>query len=167
MVANGPEKALDLTESQQIELGRTVLQAAEGNAFEAMGFVRDFSDAEPAWPLNVVLGIVLELFTDKDEEIRLHVQHINRVLSALDRLDCTDRDCIIQKAIGFVRKSDLYYPVRQRYLEEMVSTLERYPWAEALLNMLNEKLLPEKKQRVVRDGWVQVGASTELPDRQP
>ena len=147
LVSNGPEQAIELPESQQTTLGRAILRAAEDNAWDAIHFVDDFSHSEPAWPVHLVIGITLELFTDMDEEIRFRVRHINRVFSALDQFESDQRELVVCEVIASIDRSILDVLILQRERESAKSTLENYPWAEALLNVLNDKVLSGEKNK--------------------
>ena len=55
VVSNGPNQAAQLTEDEQVNLGRNILQAADGKARSAVGFLHRLS-GEPNWPINVLRG---------------------------------------------------------------------------------------------------------------
>ena len=67
--SNGPQQAAQLTEEQQVILGRNILQAAEGRARSAVGLLRRLLD-EPDWPIHVIRGTALESFTNENNVIR-------------------------------------------------------------------------------------------------
>ena len=97
--SNGPQQAAQLTEEQQVTLGRNILQAAEGKARSAVGFLDRLND-EPNWPINVIRGIALESFTNENNDIRPKDRHSGLVLSVLDQCEDTQRDELITEIVA-------------------------------------------------------------------
>ena len=144
IVSNSPEQATELTEQQQVNLGRNILQAAEANAWHAIGFLRDLSVGEPVWPAGVVSGLAIELFANEDDEFRFKVRHINEVFSAVDQLDDPQRDQVLCEVRASIERSTVIGLTLRRERESVNSAVESYPWAEQLSNALQDKLRREQ-----------------------
>ena len=95
VLTNGPGQAAELAEDQQVNLGRNVLQAGEGGARSARGFLERLAEDATSWPLGVVRGVALESFTNENNDIRPKDRRLGLVLSALSQLDDVQRDEII------------------------------------------------------------------------
>lgn len=95
VVSNGSGQADELTEEQQVNLGRNVLQAGEGTAGSAIEFLEELSHNAANWPFGVIRGIALESFTNEKNEIRLKNRQLDLVLSALVQLTEIQRDGLV------------------------------------------------------------------------
>ena len=140
VVSNGPEQMAELTEEQQVNLGRNMLQAAEGTAASASEFLTKLSQDGAKWPIDVIRGIALESFTNENNEIRLKGRHLNLVISALDRLDCTQRKELIAELASSV---DVGMPRYGRFSDDfnqVIVSLNAYSWAVPLASALGTKL---------------------------
>ncbi|HEU5187363.1 MAG TPA: hypothetical protein VFT87_02565 [Candidatus Saccharimonadales bacterium] len=69
-----------LQESQQDELGRNILQAAEGGSGHAAELLVNVASDFAALPDAFIKGIILEVFLNEANEFRLKVEHIERVI---------------------------------------------------------------------------------------
>ena len=95
VLSNGPDQAAELTEDQQVNLGRNILQAGEGGARSATGFLDRLDRDVKSWPLGIVRGIALEPFINEDHQIRPKDRQLRLVLSALAQLDDLQRDGLV------------------------------------------------------------------------
>src|SRR5690606_26031882 len=66
----GPQKINSLDSNYLIELGRNVLQAADGNARTAIDFVVTLSRDSKEWSSAFIEGIFLETFINHKNQIR-------------------------------------------------------------------------------------------------
>jgi hypothetical protein len=66
----GPTAVGGLAAAQQSELGRNVLQAAEGGANGAIGLLAVLDIAEDPWPSEFVTGLALEVFVNEALQFR-------------------------------------------------------------------------------------------------
>ena len=80
VVSNGPNQAAELGEEQQVNLGRNILQCAEGTEKSAYKFLEELSKDGSSWPFSVLRGIALESFTNEDNQIRFKDRHHGRGL---------------------------------------------------------------------------------------
>lgn len=137
-ISNGPDQAARLTEDQQVNLGRNILQAAEGRARSASGFLNRLAD-ESNWPTDIVRGIVLESFTNESNEIRPKDRRIKSVLSVLDQFDEEPRNKIVAEAMASIDAGTPQDWVVREDLDSTFEALSNFGWAEPLANSLESK----------------------------
>ena len=142
IVANGPDQAARLSVDQQGNLGRNILQSADGAARSALRFLRELSLGHKRWPFGIVLGIALETFTNENNDIRIKVvDYIDFVLSGLDCLSIAERNEIIN---GIVASVEAGKPSQASYAEDynkISCSLIAYEWSTPLIKALKAKLL--------------------------
>lgn len=97
IVSNGPDQAAELSEEQQVNIGRNILQCAEGTEKAACEFLEELSEGGSSWPFDVVRGIALESFTNEKNQIRFKDRHLGRVISTLGHLKPAQRNQIISE----------------------------------------------------------------------
>ena len=136
----GPTQVALLSEHQQETLGRTLLNAAELNAWHATRFLRELSPQVGNWPLAMIQGIALESFVDEQGLIRLNIIHLQLVASALDQLDGTSLDAMVNGILESIEASTGNLPTGQERLDDAVEVLNRYPWAEGLSQILQDRV---------------------------
>lgn len=139
VVSNGPDQAAELSEGQQVNLGRNILQCAEGGENSACKFLEELSKDSSSWPFNVLRGITLESFTNENNEIRFKSSHLGRVLSVLDHLESDLRDQIIS---GITASVDAGTPkdwVNHGHFEKVIDVLSGYKWAAPLAERVKAK----------------------------
>jgi len=139
VVSNGPGQASELNEKQQVELGRNILQAAEGTANSAEEFLRELVKNATAWPHHVVRGIALETFTNEKDEIRFKDRHLDEVLSALAQLKATPRKQVIAEIAASVDAGTPKGRVDEDDFEEVIEALASHAWATPLKKSLKAK----------------------------
>ncbi|RMH17673.1 MAG: hypothetical protein D6698_08045 [Gammaproteobacteria bacterium] len=139
IVSNGPDQAAELTEQQQIELGRNILQSAEGASNMAARFLVRLSDEGSRWPLGIVRGIALETFTNEKQELRFKTKHLHRVLDALDRLPNTELEQVVAEVSESIVKSEPQFWVSREELGDVIDSLKPFSWASALISSLETK----------------------------
>lgn len=140
IVANGPEQVAKLTNEQQVNLGRNILQAAEGSAASASQFLMNISLNATKWPVDFICGIAIESFTNENNEIRLKGRHLNSVISALDSLDCSQRKELIAEIASSVDGGMPRYGRLQAEFKEVIASLSTFSWAAPLVSALETKL---------------------------
>ena len=136
----GPTQAALLGEREQEILGRTILQAADLNAWSATRFLRDLKDQVGDWPLEMIRGIALESFIDQQGHVRLNITHLQVVASALDQLDSTSLGELVNGVLESIKASTVNFPTGQEQLDTAVQVLNRYPWSEKLVQLLQDKV---------------------------
>ncbi len=137
VVSNGLDQAAELNENQQVELGRNILQAGEGMAKSADEFLEKLSQDEASWPFDFVRGIALETFTNEKNEIRFKVRHLNRVLSALARLNEKQRERLVDEIAASINISTP--KVYKRDFDKVIKSLKVSHWTAPLISSLEAK----------------------------
>lgn len=139
VVSNGPDQAAELNEEQQIDLGRNILQCAEGTEKSACKFLEELSKDGASWPFDVVRGIALESFTNEDNQIRFKDRHLGRVLSALGHLKPRLRNQLIADIAASVDAGTPKDWTDQDDFESAIAMLKGYTWAAPLEKSLKAK----------------------------
>ena len=132
----GPTQAALLDERQQETLGRSILLAAEMNAWSAIRFLRVLSTEARDWPIGVIRGTVLESFADEEGDKRLYVRFLHLVAAAIDQFDAGSRTELINAAMGNIEANRGGWQRTSGQPKEVIETLRMYPWAEPLMQML-------------------------------
>ena len=139
VISNGPSQAAILDEAQQVNLGRNILQCAEGGARSASRFLEMLSKDGASWPFDVLRGIALEAFTNENHQIRFKIHHLSRVITGLDQLKNKQQEQLISEIVASVDEGSLKNLVNQDDFENAIKSLNDYPWAEPLVTSLKEK----------------------------
>jgi len=139
VVSNGPDQAAELNEEQQINLGRNILQCAEGTEKSACKFLEELSKDGASWPFDVVRGIALESFTNEDNQIRFKDRHLGRVLSALGHLKPRQRNQLIADIAASVDEGTPKDWTDQDDFESAIAKLKGFTWAAPLAKSLKAK----------------------------
>lgn len=132
VISNGPEQAKELSKSQQIVLGRNILQAAEGNARSAVRFMDRLAESGDSWPHGLVLGIAVEAFTNESNEIRFKDEHLDEVLAALEDLKPSQRKPVLDKVIESLGVGKPKAWVDKDDFDKIRKALKPYTWAKPL-----------------------------------
>ena len=139
IVSNGPDQAVELDEEQQVDLGRNILQCAEGGARSGSKFFEELSKDGPPWPFDVLRGIALESFTNEDNQIRFKFRHLEQVISALSRLNKKQQDQLVSEVAASVDEGTPRYRVDRADIENALKLLTDCTWAEPLTAILEKK----------------------------
>ena len=145
--SNGPSQASALEEAQQLDLGRNILQAAEGNSGSAIQFLDTLAEDGTSWPFDVVRGIALEVFTNEDNEIRFKDRHLETVLSILDDIKTTPRKKILVEIVDSIDEGTPKAWVDQDNYADVIKVLTTRSWALPLVKCLESKAasLPDEE----------------------
>lgn len=133
-----------LDEIKQCLLGRNILQAAEGGATKAKSFIRELTQNRNGYSLSFIEGIVLECFTNENNEIRFKSESLNMVLMILDKLNEVERSQFIDKVENSINVGRPKYSfITESELEEVCSLLATKVWADKVRQCLekNKELL--------------------------
>ncbi|MBF0632718.1 MAG: hypothetical protein HQL89_17295 [Magnetococcales bacterium] len=139
IVSNGPDQADELKKNQQVNLGRNLLQAGQGSARSAIGFLEKLSQNGTSWPFNVVRGIALESFTNDDNVIRFKKRHLGRVLSAIDHLQEDQQDQLMAEISASIDKGTPKDWETRDEFKNAIDSLKDYTWAKSLVASLKAK----------------------------
>ena len=146
VVSNGPAQAAELDNDQQIELGRNILQCAEGGANSAKFFLGEISKDASIWPVELLRGISLELFTNEKNQIRYKIRYLDRVLSALESLGSKERNQIASEIAASINVGVPRFWMNSEDTSSLITLLKSYGWAIDIV-----KALQEKSEQVAND----------------
>lgn len=141
--ANGADQAAELSGGRQEELGRNLLQAAEGSCSNAVSFLETLTEEANVWPIGVIRGIFLESFTNESDEIRLKIWHLDDVLSTMERVEESARGEIVQLAADSVLRGSPKGSMDRADLSEATESLLRETWSSPLATALSTKFARE------------------------
>lgn len=119
----GPERINLLDSDYLIELGRNVLQAADGNARTAIDFVARLSRKSDEWSSNFIEGIFLETFINHKNQVRFK-RYLLLGLKAISNLREAERKIIIENAITLVDEATPKSWVSEDEFDEYINIIE-------------------------------------------
>jgi hypothetical protein len=82
LVNVGPERVERGSVKLQEQLGRNVLQTAEGGSKTALALLHRLSEGEESWPYHFIKGLLLECFVNDEKKFRLKSRHLTWALLA-------------------------------------------------------------------------------------
>ena len=144
--SNGPEQLGDVSLADQCLLGRNILQATEGNSSSAINLLELISENPEKWPINIVRGIILEVFSNEEKQIRFKIKCISEVLKMMEKFDrgkCND--ILAEVAINIREGQPQYHWIGREEFHSVSNLLDNYEWGKILKQCLDEKasMLPE------------------------
>ena len=101
----GHEQCAMLKASVQEELGRNILQAAQGNAKSAIVFMSYLAKGKEQWPENFVRGVVLECFVNEYGQLRFKRTFLKNALITASKLPVHVCKNIINKVTAEIESS--------------------------------------------------------------
>lgn len=141
---NGPDQAIKLTNEQQVNLGRNILQAAEGTAARAVEFLAKLASDTTQWPVGVVRGIALESFVNESDQVRIKARNLNYVLSMLAKLSSIQRDEIMGQIEASVNAGTVKYWSYTDEVGGVICSLHAHEWSVPLAKALEAKASAEE-----------------------
>lgn len=140
MLKNKKDTLKDLPIDKQIELGRNVLQTANGGENEAHAFLS--SKEICLLPVDFLKGIIFEVFVNENNEIRYKERCINSVLSIINNIEAADRDTILEDLIETISRSNIKRG--QEYALSMIlikdKNLQNTEWGNEIISIIKTKL---------------------------
>jgi hypothetical protein len=99
----GPNAVAGLPSDTQIDLGRNLLQAADGDADEAKAFIASLAEPGSLWTSHVIEGIVAECFVNERGQLRFKGEALVTALRSLDNVPEDERDAIVRRLAAAIR----------------------------------------------------------------
>lgn len=130
----GPSWSSRLPESVQEQLGRNVLQSAEGDAKDASWLLTRIAFAADEWPRRFLYGIAAECVVHEHGRLRLKLEARDKVEAILAVRH--DGGAIVQEVCETVAAPEAFG--RDAFLEELRPLLQERP--SPLLAAVNERL---------------------------
>ena len=138
VVTNGASGVEELEEECQTELGRNILQTAQGNEGSARQFL--ISEGLHKWPQLFLKGILLECFTNENNELRFKTDRLNAVLHAIEQCDSEDcekhSDAVVDSLKDATPKNDWF---DEDDFDEVEKIVREYDWADRIVTELSRK----------------------------
>lgn len=103
----GPERTGSASPGLLEQLGRNILQTAQGGSKNAGALVFKISEGGEKWPYHFIRGLVFECFVDDQQKFRLKSRHLTRALLAGVRGCSSDSLPIFDELIHTVETSEL------------------------------------------------------------
>ncbi len=91
----GSEQCKDLAENKQEEIGRNILQSAQGEANESINFINHLADNEHEWPKSFLCGLILECFVNEEREFRFKTGYFEEAIKTLKPLSVSEEEEIL------------------------------------------------------------------------
>ena len=139
VVSWGPEQVAQLSDAEAVELGRNILQAAEGNANGASRFLFDMSRSPTLWPLGLVRGVLLESFVNEEKEIRFKEKHLDQVLTSVGGLRSAARQQVTNDVVCAVEQGMPSLWVNQDDVRRVAKVVDEHGAAPSLGKCLEAK----------------------------
>lgn len=114
----GIKECSNLNTKTQEQLGRNVLQAAQGGASRAAGFIMQVFEDKELWPKNFIEGLVLETMVNEKQEFRFKEKFIGRTTSI---------------AIEHPKSKEIC----SRVIDEITKSHPKYGWSSEYDKLLN------------------------------
>lgn len=139
---SGPSAINNYDKLQKINLGRNILQAAEGSSFAARDLIELIRINANIWSIDLIHGIAIECFANEYREIRLKTKEITRVIRILDQFEekkqfkknITEIAETIQN--GMAKKTAEF-----SQLHEVVEMLGSRDWAKKISDALRNRTI--------------------------
>jgi hypothetical protein len=123
----------ELDPDTQEEVGRNVMQAAEGNAFSAVNFLSEVSLGEETWPLPFVRGLASEPFFSEEGVLRFKPRQTLAAVRSLRNTPQDDRDGIVDHLVSAISSGTPRQPWSFRHERaEVIETLRQLATSEEL-----------------------------------
>jgi hypothetical protein len=119
----GPDNINPLGNEYLLELGRNVLQAADGGARRAEDFVTSLFKSSQNWSPYFIEGIFLETFINHKNKLRFK-KYYRSGLKAVINLDKAERERIINSGIELLEQSSPKTWIREKAFEEYITYLK-------------------------------------------
>lgn len=137
LIANGHGQAEELLSGQLTELGRNILQAAEGNAGSCSSFLSKLKDSDSRWPNQMIRGLAYECFTNELDQIRLKNTHLGTVALILDARGHDFALSVCNEIAESIRRGTLKHEwISRARFSEAITLLSSYPWSLELVGVL-------------------------------
>ncbi len=118
----GANKIKKGTVDNQNQLGRNVLQAAEGNARQAVRFIRDMALGEIVFPYEFIRGLVYECFIDDNYKLRFKTACMKNALLGSIKGCINPNIKILTKLNTLLRSAEPKYDLAE-YNDHIFSTV--------------------------------------------
>lgn len=135
----GPTVIASLPSDQQIELGRNILQSADGRAHDSCLLMKDLSNGVPElWPIDFVRGVLLECFINESLEIRLKERCLGEAILATGCYDHETQALIIDQLVNDLSNGVLNPDEDDHSFRKVLRELDKHDFALSLRDKVDE-----------------------------
>lgn len=138
VVLNGVDGVAEVPTADLVELGRNILQAAEGGAGKAVAFTKSVDLHE--WPQSFIQGLLLECFTNEAGRIRFKTECLKQIMASVGKLNKPDCRRLADLVADAVRHGTPKHKRLNaddfRYVEAIV---RKFEWADGIEMELSSK----------------------------
>lgn len=150
----GQQEIESLDTKVQFELGNNVLQAAEGEAYEAQAFIYNISiNKDLKWPKYFYSGILTECFINDRNEIRIKDKLIKETVIGLRNLQVKQRkeitDMLVKRIKNGHLRSDSY--ILESNILEVIKKLTKVAKDNKEVTEIINKIIKALKDYLPRD----------------
>lgn len=128
MVSNAePEQIKDLSDAEQEELGRNILQSCDGGAGESYACLTSIALNANAWPYQFIYGVLVECFVNEENKFRFKTGQLDKVFDVLDSLEEDCRSPMLGELLNEIEGSEIKRG-NEDDLEECMEIMKPYKW---------------------------------------
>ena len=140
VVARGASSVKDLENREQKELGRNILQVADGSEKSARKFLAMLTKDAQKWPIRFIWGIAIECFANEQQQIRLKDDQLAEVLKILDTHKPEVRSRILNAIVRAIQRGEPKGSyLRKNSFTTAVEMIEGYDWGTDLAAALRSR----------------------------
>lgn len=128
-----------LTRKEQEELGRNILQAAEGSSGSACELLTKMEQTQASLPKWLISGILFECFVNNDNKLRFKVAQLQKVLNILKNTKL--KDDITKELISLIKDAELKFDFTdKRDFDSVFVIIDEHKCLENLKKCLSNKM---------------------------
>lgn len=101
----GPDAMKNISSERLVQLGRNILQAADGLSRDAISFIKKTIDNEVKWPKSFIKGILLESFVNENLEFRCKYNYLYEALLITIRFSLEDSSDLFKDLLQKINTS--------------------------------------------------------------
>lgn len=141
IINNGASQISELTSQQQENLGRNILQCAEGNANYAKSFIITISEHPNLWPIDFLSGIFFEMFFNDSDQVRFKLKDIESVVKMVSNINQENKEKIIKEASGKISGGECRPSYElDKEIEKVIDKIKRYNEMIPVIESLERQL---------------------------
>lgn len=140
IVSNGSDQVATLHAEQQVELGRNILQCAEGAATSACMFLCELSKNKSSWPCDMMRGLAMESFINENNQVRFKNRYLEQVISALECMESQQRIQLILDIAASIEEGNPTGWTSHDRFESVTRVLNVHTWTVPLVESLEKQV---------------------------
>lgn len=137
IIIKGSKNLSSIGHNNMITLGRNILQAAEGNSWNAISLLQCWSKPGVRPLCKIVTGIALECFVNEKHEFRFKTTHIDYVLTIMGKMRDSQRMTVMQHLVRQINNSSVKFLFAPDCYDAVNIKLSHYSWTSDLTTAIN------------------------------